>query len=114
MSKELAKRKRLRLKEYDYSSAGAYFITIRLKEGITALSSVIINAGDGALDGPFDKREDTFVGDVAFDVPKITQSFIQRNKKEREYTSRSFALYSSHYLKFLCSFHAKNFIRVQI
>lgn len=30
--KELPKRKELRLKQYDYSSAGAYFVTICIKD----------------------------------------------------------------------------------
>ena len=33
MSKELPVRKNIRLKEYDYSSAGAYFLTVCVKDG---------------------------------------------------------------------------------
>ena len=49
--KELPTRKRLRLENYDYSSAGAYFITICIEERKRILSEIIAPAfaGDGAL-----------------------------------------------------------------
>lgn len=46
---ELSKRKSTRLKEYDYSSTGAYFITICTKDRKPILSRIV---GDGVLDIP--------------------------------------------------------------
>ena len=46
---ELPKRKPTRLKEYDYSQNGAYFITICVKERKELLSKIV---GDGVLDVP--------------------------------------------------------------
>jgi len=39
--KELPKRKDLRLKQYDYSSAGAYFVTICIKDRKRILSDIV-------------------------------------------------------------------------
>ena len=50
--KNLPKRKDLRLKRYDYSSAGAYFVTICIKDGKIILSNIIKPVGVGALDDP--------------------------------------------------------------
>ena len=50
--KNLPKRKDLRLKQYDYSSAGAYFVTICIKDGKIILSNIIKPVGVGALDDP--------------------------------------------------------------
>ena len=47
---DLPKRKPTRLKNYDYSSAGAYFITICTEERKKLLSEVFV--GTGVLDGP--------------------------------------------------------------
>ena len=47
---ELPKRKRTRLKGYDYSTPGAYFITICAKDRKELLSEIIV--GDGVLDVP--------------------------------------------------------------
>ena len=51
--KELPKRKDLRLKQYDYSSAGAYFVTICIKDRKRMLSDIIKpSVGGGTLDDP--------------------------------------------------------------
>ncbi len=47
---ELPKRKPTRLKGYDYSSSGAYFITICTKDRKEILSKILV--GDGVLDVP--------------------------------------------------------------
>ena len=47
---ELAKRKPTRLKGYDYSQNGAYFITICTKDRKEILSRITV--GDGVLDVP--------------------------------------------------------------
>ncbi|MBQ7334449.1 MAG: hypothetical protein IJW95_03170, partial [Clostridia bacterium] len=52
MVMDLPKRKDLRLKQYDYSSAGAYFVTICVKDRIRLLSDIIKPVGVGALDDP--------------------------------------------------------------
>ncbi len=48
MKENLPQRKNIRLKNYDYNSPGAYFITICTKEHIEILSTV----GTGVPDGP--------------------------------------------------------------
>ena len=51
--KDLPKRKDLRLKHYDYSSAGAYFVTICTKDRKRILSNIIKpSVGVGTLDDP--------------------------------------------------------------
>ena len=51
--KDLPKRKDLRLKHYDYSSAGAYLVTICTKDRKRILSNIIKpSVGVGALDDP--------------------------------------------------------------
>ena len=52
MEKEIHKRTELRLKQYDYSSKGAYFITICTKDRKRILSDIIKPVGVGALDDP--------------------------------------------------------------
>ncbi len=52
-TKDLPKRKKLRIKQYDYSSAGAYFITICVKDRMRILSKIIKpSVGVGAHDDP--------------------------------------------------------------
>ena len=46
------KRKELRLKQYDYSSKGAYFITICTQNREKTLSRITMPVGVGALDDP--------------------------------------------------------------
>ena len=50
--KEFPKRKDLRLKQYNYSSKGAYFITICIKDRMRLLSDIIKPVGVGAHDDP--------------------------------------------------------------
>ncbi len=57
---EFKKRKHPRLKEFDYSSPGAYFITICTKDRQNLLSQIIV--GDGVLDVP--QNELTDVGKI--------------------------------------------------
>ena len=45
----LPKRKRIRLKDYDYSQDGYYFITICTKDKVKILCNIV---GTGVLDGP--------------------------------------------------------------
>lgn len=49
MENNLPKRKSTRLKEYDYSSPGAYFITICTKDRKHLLSEIIVGEGLCAL-----------------------------------------------------------------
>ena len=64
MENDIPKRKTLRLKSYDYSSRGAYFITICTKDKLPILSTITIakSVGDGAHDVPFVKL--TKIGDI--------------------------------------------------
>ncbi len=52
MNKEIPKRKSLRIKCYDYSSKGAYFVTICVKDRKRILSNIIRPVGVGAFDDP--------------------------------------------------------------
>ncbi|MCL1858314.1 MAG: hypothetical protein FWF92_03685 [Oscillospiraceae bacterium] len=49
--KELPARKSIRLKGYDYSNAGYYFLTMCVEDGHEMLGTVVV--GDGVLDVPF-------------------------------------------------------------
>ena len=49
---ELPKRKSNRLESYDYSSTGAYFVTVCVKGRKRILSEIIKHVGGGALDDP--------------------------------------------------------------
>ena len=66
---ELPKRKPNRLKEYDYSQNGAYFITICTKDRKQILSHITV--GDDARIVP--KIPRCNVGDDAYIVPKISR-----------------------------------------
>ena len=66
--KELPKRKALRIKQYDYSSTGAYFITICIKERKQILSEIVKPVGVGALDYPLSEKVKS-VGVGALDDP---------------------------------------------
>ena len=47
---DLPKRKQIRLREYDYSSLGAYFVTVCTQDRRCILSDIAV--GDGVLDVP--------------------------------------------------------------
>ena len=64
MDNNLPKRKELRLKHYDYSSKGAYFVTICTRERKPILSNVVKSVGVGALDDPFPKIQLTAIGKI--------------------------------------------------
>ena len=64
---ELPERKSIRLKNYDYSSPGTYFVTICVKDRKTILSNIIVgltnnarpyeeNQGNNAKQGAVKKR----------------------------------------------------------
>ncbi len=57
---KLPKRKAVRLRGYDYSAPGAYFITICVKNRQQLLSKIV---GDGVLDVP--QNQLTFYGNIA-------------------------------------------------
>ena len=50
--KDFSNRKELRLKKYDYSSTGSYFVTICVKDRMPILSHILKPVGGGALDAP--------------------------------------------------------------
>ena len=62
---DLVKRKKLRLDNYDYSTAGAYFVTICTFNRKPILSEIVkmASVGDGALDVPQTKL--TQIGQIA-------------------------------------------------
>lgn len=73
MDNKLPKRKDLRLKNYDYSSQGAYFVTICSQNKEQIFSTIDYSV--------FDKYEILYsqiVGDGAFDVPQPTLTQIGR------------------------------------
>ncbi len=61
--KEYANRKELRIKQYDYSSKGAYYVTMCIKDRKRILSDIIKPVGVGALDDP--KVRLTKIGEIA-------------------------------------------------
>ena len=65
MGNNLVKRKKLRLKDYDYSSTGAYFVTICSKDKEHIFSKI-----DYSLFDKYDILDSKIVGDGAFDVPQ--------------------------------------------
>ncbi len=66
MNDNLPKRKPIRIKSFNYSSIGAYFITICTQERKRILSEVV------KTDNAFIKQtNNNTVGDGAYDVPKI-------------------------------------------
>ncbi len=58
---DFPRRKSTRLKNYDYDTPGAYFITICTKDRQQILSKICV--GDGVLDVPENKL--TFIGEIA-------------------------------------------------
>ena len=52
MNKELPKRKSTRLKSFDYSSAGAYFVTICVRDRMKILSEIV---GDRLAPSVYDR-----------------------------------------------------------
>ncbi len=72
MKKEYSIRKEIRLKNYDYSRNGLYFITICTKDKIPYLSE-IKGVGDGVLDVPQHKLTEygTFVNDQIKEINSI-------------------------------------------
>ena len=76
--KELPKRKALRLKQYDYSSAGAYFVTICIKDRKRILSDIIKPVGVGAFDDP-SKHQPTPTNEM---LPHIVSTFKRFCNKE--------------------------------
>jgi len=69
--KELPRRKSTRLKYFDYSSKGAYFVTICTKDRRRILSDILKSpVGFGAHDNP-SKRQQNAVGVGAHDDPQI-------------------------------------------
>ena len=74
MEKNLPKRKPTRLKNFDYSTVGAYFVTICTRDRMRILSDIVtMPVGDGAHDVP---KTTAPVGDGTHDVPKIKLSKI--------------------------------------
>ena len=59
MSENLPKRKSIRLKEYDYSETGLYFLTICTDKRRRVLSKIV---GVGVLDDPFFDPQTVGVG----------------------------------------------------
>ena len=78
--KEFPKRKDLRLKQYDYSSAGAYFVTICIKDRKRILSDIIkpSTVGVGALDDPLNGAlDDPLTPQIQLtEIGKITEKYL--------------------------------------
>ena len=67
----MPKRKDLRLRQYDYSSAGAYFVTICIKDRKRILSDIINpTVGGGAHDAPLTPQIQLT------DIGKITEKYL--------------------------------------
>ena len=83
---ENPKRKDLRLKKYNYSTNGAYFITVCTKDRKNILSHIAV-VGGGALDDPKrgalddpkkDKHKQNFAGNVQIKLTRIGK-IIEKN-----------------------------------
>ena len=79
MENEKPKRKDLRLKQYNYSTNGAYFITVCTKDRKNILSHIAV-VGGGAYDDPFehDKTKQNFAGNVQIKLTRIGKT-IEKN-----------------------------------
>ena len=60
----LKKRKELRLRQYDYSSHGAYFVTICVRDRKRILSDITKPVGVGAFDDPISNTRLTAIGKI--------------------------------------------------
>ena len=80
---ELQKRKPIRLKDYDYSQNGYYFITICVKDRQELLGAVVV--GDDAHIVPPDTATEKYV--QLSEYGKITQKYIERINLVYEGTS---------------------------
>ena len=85
MEKEFPKRKAVRLKKYNYSKAGAYFLTICTKDKKPILSS--ISVGDGALDVPSPQL--TRIG-------KIVEKYILSTSKIENVSVKQYVIMPNH------------------
>ena len=75
LEKDLKQRKKMRLEGYDYSSLGAYFVTICIKDRKRILSSINKpSVGAGALDGPLMPQTQLT------DIGKITEKYLLSSK----------------------------------
>ena len=72
--KELPKRKPTRLKNFDYSSAGAYFVTICIRDRKRILSDIIKPVGVGAFDDPLTPQIQLT------EIGKITEKYLLSSK----------------------------------
>ncbi len=75
IEKTLPIRKRNRLKNYDYSSCGAYFITVCTKDRKNILSTIVgedsILPPDGVKLSPYGKIAETAIKDISGHYPHI-------------------------------------------
>ena len=88
MENEKPKRKDLRLKQYNYSTNGAYFITVCTKDRKNILSHIAVVVGVGAYDDPrkgahddpfeHDKTKQNFAGNVQIKLTRIGKT-IEKN-----------------------------------
>ena len=80
MDNELPKRKDLRLKQYNYSSKGAHFVTICTKDRKRILSNIIkpSTVGVGALDDPLNgAHDDPLMPQVQLTkIGKVTEKYL--------------------------------------
>ena len=81
MRNELPKRKELRLKQYDYSSKGAYFITICTKDRKRILSDIIKpSVGVGAHDDPLNSSQNVL--QIQFtEIGKTVEKYLLSSEK---------------------------------
>ena len=77
---ELLKRKEIRLKEYDYSTNGAYFVTVCTKGRKQILSTICV--GGGPLDAPIVKL--TEIGKI-IENNIIKMNYLYENIKVTDY-----------------------------
>ena len=79
MHNKLPMRKRTRLKEYDYSQAGSYFVTLCIEDGSNLLGNVVVGSG-------FHARPHVELSTLGISVQK-TIEYIHSNDKKVEIPS---------------------------
>lgn len=83
--KNLPKRKKLRIKQYDYSLSGAYFVTICIKDRKRILSEIFKSEKTDNIDDPVQRQ--TFEN---FDIPQIRLTKSVKSRKNTYYQAKTY------------------------
>jgi len=98
---EFPERKNIRLKQHDYNSAGAYFITICTKNRreilsrIPERSDIAVPVGDAALGIPL-PNDYNFVTPLLTDIGKIVEKYILSSNRMKDITVDRYVIMPDH------------------